>query len=271
MQAALLGRERIDAHPRRLAAGRTLLGRRLRVGTRHFAWVKRNPERGSSFRRRHRRSSENPADDLPPRHDLGRLKLRGDGLRLALRDVEEAREDLAPVLRSDVLRQLDDGGEAKPPIPKWLDDLRELLKDLGGGLPVVGRAGGQAEVAGQEGEQRFAVEVDPQALPVEVRECDEKLGQRGALVAEEIGETGGQLVCAGHERIVACSFGPSGGARIRALARDLEGGSPPPPAVLHRPRRASRRAGTSVPQRPRTRERRRTRNASTSHLGCHES
>jgi len=267
MQAALLGRERVDAHPRRLAAKRSLLGRRLRVGTHYFAWVKRNPERGSSFRHRRRRSGENPADDLPPRNDLGRLKLRGDGLRLALRHVEEARKDLVPVLLGEVLRQFDDRGETEPTIPERLDDLREFLEKLGGGLPVVGCAGGQTEVAGQEGEQRFAVEVDPSSLPVEVRECDEELGQRGALVAEEIGETGGQFECAGHARIVSRVFGPSGDARIRALAGDLEGGSAPPPAVLHGPRRASGHVRTSVPRRPRTRERRSTRNASTSHLG----
>jgi hypothetical protein len=63
--------------------------------------MKRSRERNGGFRHRRRRSNEHPADDLPSRHDLGRLKLRGDGLRLALRDVEEARKDLVPVLRSE--------------------------------------------------------------------------------------------------------------------------------------------------------------------------
>jgi hypothetical protein len=152
MEPAFLGRQRIDDDARRLAVGRAPLGRWLGVGTHRFTRMKRDRER--RFRCRRRLRNRNRPDDLTPRHDVGRLKLRGDGLRLPLRHVEEAWKDLVPVLRSDVLRQLDDRGEAEPTVPERLDDFRELLEKLGGGLAVVGGAGRQAEIAGQEREER---------------------------------------------------------------------------------------------------------------------
>jgi hypothetical protein len=193
--------------------------------------MKRTREREGGFRHRRRRSNENPADHLPSRHDLGRLKLGGDGLRLALRDMEEARKDLVPVLRCEVLRQLDDRGEAEPTIPERLDHLGELLEELGGGLPVVGRPGGQAQVAGQEREQRCVAEVDPQALSVKVRECDQELGHRGALFTEKIGKTRGFFTGGRHSRMVSRVSEAPWKARIRVLPRDLEGGSAPLPQL----------------------------------------
>jgi len=62
---------------------------------------------GGHPRRRHRSSG----DYIPVRCRVDRPQLGCDGLGFALRGVEEAREDLAPVFRGEDLRQL--GGAAR--------------------------------------------------------------------------------------------------------------------------------------------------------------
>jgi hypothetical protein len=49
-------------------------------------------------------------------------------------------------------------------------------------------------------EQRVVPEVPPRALPVEVREGVEELGERFALTAEQRDEDVGELACGAHDR-----------------------------------------------------------------------
>jgi len=65
-------------------------------------------------------------------------------------------------------------------------------------------------------------ELDPQPLSVEVREGDEELGERGALVVEELGEAGGEIACGGHDASIERDFGTSPDARIRVRERERQ-------------------------------------------------
>jgi len=50
--------------------------------------------------------------------------------------VEEPWQHLVTVLRRHHLRELADDGETETTIPEGLDELREALDQLGGGVPV---------------------------------------------------------------------------------------------------------------------------------------
>jgi hypothetical protein len=67
---------------------------------------------------------------------------------------------------------VDDARDAELARAERLHDLGELLHQLGGGLPVVSGALREAELAVEEVEERGVAEVEPQPLPVEVRERD---------------------------------------------------------------------------------------------------
>jgi hypothetical protein len=150
-----------------------------------------------------------------PRDDLCRAQLRGDLLCVALRQMEEPRENLGAVLRSEDLRQLDHARHAEPPVPERLHDFRVTLDELRRGEEVVRRAAGQPEMLVQEGEERGIPEVHPQPAVVEVCECHQKIGERVVLGTEQIGEAGGGFACGGrHEVILSCVFDASGNARI---------------------------------------------------------
>ena len=139
-----------------------------------------------------------------PRPELGR-----DLLRLLLGRVEEARQDLRPVLRRDHLRQLHDAGDAKAAVPERLDHLGVALDQLGGHLAEVAGSLGEPQLPVEEDEEAGMAELLPEPPPVEVGECDEEVGHRALLAAEEIEEPDGDLACVVHARMIACEFHPS--------------------------------------------------------------
>jgi hypothetical protein len=139
-----------------------------------------------------------------PRRDLGR-----DRLRFLLRGMEEPRQHLRSILRSQDLRELRDAGETEPSIAQRLDHLREALDELRGCLPVERRPRREPELPVQEVEEARIAELGPKPAFVEGCESDEK-GSHGRLLApEEIEEAGGEFACAGHARIVSRDFDPS--------------------------------------------------------------
>src|SRR6266508_573277 len=109
-----------------------------------------------------------------------------------------------------------------PPVAQRVDDLRESLDELRGGLPVERRPAREPELPVQEVEERGVPELDPEPLAVEVGEGDEKFGERCALAMEELGEAGGEIACGGHDASIARDFGGSPGARIRVRDRERE-------------------------------------------------
>jgi len=110
--------------------------------------------------------------------------------------VEVTREHLLPVLGRDHLRELDNGGHAQATVPEWLNGLGEVADEPGGLHPVVGGAVGEPELALEEGKERR--ELLPEFPPVELRERDDELGERVALVAEEVDETVRELTRSVH-------------------------------------------------------------------------
>ncbi len=167
-------------------------GRLLRGDGRHDGSLRR------SFRRQER------GRDLP---------------RLALRRVEEPRDDVASVLRRDDLRELDEARQVEATVAEQVDDLGVALDELGRGLPVVGGPLGKAQLPVQEVEQRAVPQLEPPALPIEDRESYEELPERVVLAAEEVGEAGGLFAGGRHTRRVACVLECSWNARIPVLAR----------------------------------------------------
>jgi hypothetical protein len=157
------------------------------------------------------------------RADLGR-----DLLRLLLRGVEEARQDLGPILRRDHLRQLHDAGYAKATVLERLDHLRVALDQLGGHLAKVAGSLGEDELPMQEDEEAGVAEFLPEPLPVKVCEGDEEIGHRRLFPAEEVEEADSGLAGVRHALIVARDFGPSWNARNRRRERNRAGGLLPP-------------------------------------------
>ncbi len=97
-------------------------------------------------------------------------------------------------------------------------------------------------------------ELDPKALPVEVGEGDEELGERGALAVEELGEAGGEIACGDHDASIARDFGGSPGVRIRVRERERERALENPLARLRRTRGESWRTRSGIPARSRIAE-----------------
>jgi hypothetical protein len=123
--------------------------------------------------------------------------------------VEEARQDIADVLRRRDLRQLDDAREADPPVPERLHDLGAPLDELGRDLPVLRRPLRDAELPVEEVEEARVTQRLPQPLAVEGGERDEEVGERRVLAAEEGGQLIGAFACDRDERIVSRGFDPS--------------------------------------------------------------
>src|SRR6266508_3861532 len=212
VQSPEVGGERLgDGARRRRRDGRSWL--LDRVGTRSFVRMKWDfqdgvpgcgrGEDGRGRRGAHRR------DDRAVRPGLGRAERSGDRLRAGLGQMEEPRQDVVTVLGREDLRELDDARHAKPPVAQRVDDLLESLDEPRGGLPV------------ERGPAREP-ELDPQPLPVEVGEGDEELGERGALALEELGETGGEIACGGHDASIAREFWASPDARMRVRERERQ-------------------------------------------------
>ena len=193
-------------------------------------------------------------DDRAVRRSLGRAERGGDRLRAGLGQVEEPRQDVVTVLGREDLRELDDARHAQPPVAQRVDDLRESLDEPRGGLPVERGPAREPELPVQEIEQRRMPELDPQPLPVEVGEGDEELGERGALALEELGETGGEIACGGHEASIDRDFGASPDARIRVRERECQQALESSLARVRRTRGEMCRTRSGIPARSLTAE-----------------
>src|SRR6266542_4277133 len=254
VQSPKVGGERLgDGARRRRRDGGSRL--RDRVGTRSFVRMKWGFQdgvprcgRGEARRGRGRRGAHG-RDDRAVRRRLGGAERSGDRLRARLGQMEEPRQDVVTVLGREDLRELDDARQAKPPVAQWVDELRESLDEPRGSLPVERGPAREPELPVQEIEQRGVPELDPQPLPVEVREGDEELGERGALALEELGEAGGELACGGHDASIARVFEPSPDARIRVRARERQRGLENSLARLRRTRGEICRTRSGIPAR----------------------
>src|SRR5512138_2832642 len=138
-----------------------------------------------------------------------------------------------PVLGCDHLRELDDGGDAQATVSQRVDDLGEALDELRGGLAVMGGALREAELAVQEVEERGVPELDPDAVAVEVRECDEKVDEGPVLEREEVGKTLRERACVFHDASVSRVLDRSGNARSRLVARRSGKGAATPRTRPH--------------------------------------
>jgi hypothetical protein len=95
------------------------------------------------------------------------------------------------------------------PAPEPGLDLGEPPDQLRRRLPILGGAGGEAEVAAQEGEEARVAEGAPEPLRVEVREGEEEVRHRALLAAEQVGEAGGEFARSVHTRTFSRVFAPS--------------------------------------------------------------
>jgi hypothetical protein len=191
--------------------------------------------------------SRNRGHHRPHRRRLCRQERRPNLLRLALGGVEEPGQDLGPVLRGEDLGELDEAREVEAPVAERLDEVRVLLDERRGRHPVVGRPLRQAELAGEEVEERAVAEVDPPALAIKRRERDEELREGVVLAEEEVGEADGVFARGVHERSVSRVSERSWNARIRPLARERDRASRTPPAFRERTRRGRRRCQRASP------------------------
>jgi hypothetical protein len=84
----------------------------------------------------------------------------------------------------------------------------------------------EAELAVKEREQARVAELEPTPLAVKRREREEEVGQRGVLVAEQLGEAGGAIVRVRHAGMVSRLFRYlAERAQMRIGARSRAGGS----------------------------------------------
>jgi hypothetical protein len=164
--------------------------------------------------------------------------------------MEELRQDVRPVLRRDHLGQLEHGGDAQLSRAQRLDHLRKPLDELRRHLAVVGGTPRESELPVEVLEEVRKPQPKPEALPIEVRERQEKISHRAVLAAEEIGEAARRLACVVHTRIFSRVSATSPDARNRLLER-LRARKPRTPHELFRALqwapRASRRAFASRP------------------------
>jgi hypothetical protein len=127
-----------------------------------------------------------------------------------------------------------------PPLER-LDEIRDLLDELGCDLPVLSGALGEPELPGEEVEERGVPQLDPPAALVEVRQCDQKLGEGTVLAAEERGEVLGECACSIHEPSVSRDSPASGNAPGRPERRERGGPAADTLAHLARARSAAER------------------------------
>jgi hypothetical protein len=171
------------------------------------------------------RRRQNRCDD-GPYWSGRRVQLRRDLLRLALREVEEPRQDGGDVVGGGDLRKLHDARKAEPAVPERLHHFGVALEELRRRRPVEGSTAREAQVVVQVVEERRVPELDPSALPVEVRKGDEEDGEGVALLLEQLGEMVGEFACV-HESDALTRFGglrkrtrSRSGARTRARPAD---------------------------------------------------
>ena len=174
-------------------------------------------------------------DHLPAR-GIGPGREGGGHLaRLAGGAAEEARQHLGLVLRRHHPGQLDHRGDAEPAVAEGRQDLRAARQEPGGGEPEEGAALGEAELAGQEGEEAGVAEGLPPAAAIEVREGEEEVGGGGALAVEEarqglaavagLGEGGGRDELGEVGGVEGVSVHDAMVSRVSALSGDARRGS----------------------------------------------
>ena len=226
VNAAFVGRQRLDPHRRRRAR------LRLRAGQGSFVRTKvGRPHLGPHHR-------TNPGDHLPPRDHRRRQDRRRHRLRLPLRHVEELGQGLHPVLRGHHPGQLDDAREAELALPERKDHLGESLDEPGCDLAEVRRSVGEAQLALEVVEEARVAEIPPERPPVEVRERHQEIGHRALLVAEQGGEVAGGFagldqVRVVHEITISREISASPSARGCPGARPLARRSRTPPEAPH--------------------------------------
>ncbi len=117
--------------------------------------------------------------------------------------MEEPGEHLGPVLGGDDLVQLEDGGEAEPPVAQRLDRLRVPPHEAGGDLAVVSGTSRQTELAVEKVEEVGVAELDPEPSLVELGEGEQEVAEGLVLAAEEPGQPGGEIPCSDHASSIA--------------------------------------------------------------------
>jgi hypothetical protein len=157
--------------------------------------VSRRGEREGRGERRH----ADRRHQLPHRRRLDRQERGDEHLRLALRESEEAREQVVHVLGREHPGDLDHRHDAEPPVPQRVGDGGEVADEADRGLAVERGSLREPELAVEEVEERAVLELGPEAALVEGREGQEKVGQGAVLVAQEIAKAGGEVACSFHE------------------------------------------------------------------------
>jgi hypothetical protein len=195
-------------------------------------------------------AADDRGDDVPVRRGRGGPQLRRDLLRLALRAVEEARQDGGAVLGRDDLRQLDHARDAEPAVAEGLDDLGVLLDQLHRDLPEVRRALREVQLAVQEGEEAGVAQLAPRLQTIELRERDEEVGHCVVLAAKKVGESIREVACVRHCTSLARKFGTSPNATERAQARERGQGFAIAASEAARARASARRRQEAVCARP---------------------
>ena len=186
VDAALVGRQRLDPHRR----GRARL--RPRAGQGSFVRTKLGPKQIRPHHRHH----------LPPGDHPRRQDRRRHHLRLPLRHVEEPGQGLRPVLRGHHPGQLDDARDAWLAFPERLDHLGEALDEPGGDLAEVRRPVGEAQLPLQVVEEARMAQFPPEPPPVEVCEGHQEIGHGALLVAQQGREVAGGFAGLDQVRVV---------------------------------------------------------------------
>jgi hypothetical protein len=122
---------------------------------------------------------------------------------LLSREMEESREQSRRVLRRQYLRDLEDGGQAKPTVAQGLQHLWMVLDELGGRLPIRRRTLRQLQLPVQEPEEARVSQLRPFLPPVECGECLQEVGHAGVLACEERGEVSDGFPGAAHAYSIA--------------------------------------------------------------------
>ncbi len=170
-------------------------------------------------RRRLQRCQERDlGDDRPSRHHRRRKDLRHQLLRLLPGAAEEPGQHLGPVLSGHHLGELAHDRDAELSIPNRPIHLGEAPDQAGAHLPVVRRSPGQADLPVEEDEEARESELPVHGLGVELADGEEEIGERGLLVAGEIGDAEGPFACV-HGSTLSRELAPSPDARNRSPLR----------------------------------------------------
>jgi hypothetical protein len=160
----------------------------------------------------------NGRDDIPLGNRGGRTDGSGHRLGLAARQPEEPGQNLRHVVGRHDLGELADGGQAQAALSQGGLHRGELLDELDGGLPVLGGACGEPELAAQVVEERCVAELAPQLLVVKVGEGEKEVGHGLPLLAKQGGELAGEVVSVHTPSVTSPSDNSGWGRSLRGPA-----------------------------------------------------